>query len=159
MLSPQYLSQKFQIQSWDHDTACAGSINTCLGGHFCNDTLWKSESIIDDGSNVSSFAYPSTNMGAWLCRSVYNPQHIDCATDYVEQYCPNNSSTEGQYFYGRITRGGIVPKDAYKIFAVDNCTGPENVTGANTQVQAKNNESGAGALEDDMKANCQHLPQ
>jgi hypothetical protein len=58
----------------------------------------------------------------------------------------NNSSAQGQLFYQNITS----PQQAYAVYAVQNCDGPEGVNGQYAVVPGKNNQSGSAAISNDM---------
>jgi hypothetical protein len=138
------------VRSWIDDTppySCAG---TQQGS---NPTLLKM-SIVDDGTNNPTFVYPNTAMGAWLCQSVQNPDN-DCVHHFDQNHCLNNTSPQGQIFYGTITKGDVQPPKSYWIYAVQNCNGPEGVTDSMTTVPGYtngglSNPNGMAAIENDM---------
>jgi hypothetical protein len=70
-------------------------------------------------------------MSGWLCRSVSNPNNINCTTHYEVNHCPNNTSPQGQIFYAQI--GSSNSPAHYAVYAADNCDGPEGSysTGSN----------------------------
>jgi len=75
-------------------------------------------------------------MSAWLCRSVANQQSAqNCSTNYVhyDNYCPNNSSPQGQIFYAQVAAGS---PQFYNVYAVDSCAGPEGATSSAASVTA-----------------------
>ena len=83
----------------------------------------------------------STAMSAWLCRSVA-----------PNDGQPNNSSPQGQIFYAQIVGPTNSP---YAVYAVDNCTGAENVGGGTvpgfySSLFPNTPPTGAQAVVDDM---------
>ena len=68
-------------------------------------------------------------MGGWLCRTVYNPNNYNCAAvnNNNVNYCPNNSSPQGQVFYADI--GSTNSPPVYNLWAVNLCHGAEGVAG------------------------------
>jgi len=95
-----------------------------------------------------TFTYSGTGTTSWLCRSVYNPNNNNCATNYIQKYCPNNSSPQGEIFYSQITSSN--PPPHYNVYAVDNCGGSEGVIDGT--VAALSGESGLTAIEQDIAA-------
>ena len=123
------------------------------------------KSIVDQGTGATpTFSYPHTAVAAWLCRSVNNPNNVNCQTNYTEQYCPNNSSSQGEIFYSQITSANSPP--VYNVYAVDNCHNSEGVYPGTVLALAKNGTSPTGqtAIEQDMAgatgqaAQCFHRP-
>jgi hypothetical protein len=108
---------------------------------------WWQQSIVDDGTNSPTFTYPNTAMSGWLCRSVSNPHNINCATNFNPNYCPNNTSPQGQIFYAQIGSSNSPPH--YDVYAVDQCNGPEGVTSGNVP-GVTSNPTGLIAIEQDM---------
>jgi len=68
-----------------------------------------------------------------------------------QDFCPNNSSSQAEIFYNKVT-------SPYKIYAVQNCDGPEGVAGTDPTVAAITvngvPENGTVAIENDMIAQC-----
>jgi hypothetical protein len=147
-LSPTYVAkQGSNVGSWTNDNTCA-----VPGSQQTGQTRWLNQSIVDQSTGqigqgaVPTFNYLSTAMGAWLCRSVRN-QLPDCTgTNYQYDFCPNNSSPEGEIFYAQITSSNSPPN--YNLYAVDSCFGPEGAPQGT--VLALGSESGQTAIEQDM---------
>lgn len=122
--------------------------------------LWLAQSIVDrptvSGGVNPAFSYPNTAMGGWLCRSVSNPQNINCTTNFNAQYCPNNSSPQGEIFQYQVS---LNSPSNYNVYAVDNCNGPEGASDINSKVLALNNLDGYDAVKLDMEAACTHKQQ
>ncbi|MFZ0322307.1 MAG: hypothetical protein WAL56_24480 [Candidatus Sulfotelmatobacter sp.] len=156
-LYPTYLAGPNQsVGAWTNNGTCAMGNNTTQSSY----TLWLVQSIVDQpaasGGVAPVFSYPHTAMGGWLCRTVYNPQNIDCTTNFNAQYCPNNSSPQGQIFQYQVSLGS--PAN-YNVYAVDSCNGPEGAADPNSTVLALNNLDGYDAVKQDMEAACTHKAQ
>jgi hypothetical protein len=143
-LFPTYLTDAYQsVGSWTNDNTC-GIPNTTTTSS--SNTRWLQQSIVDGGTNNPTFNYPGTAMAAWLCRSVQNPNNIDCATNYDTKACPNNSSPQAEIFYSQITPSNSPP--VFKVVAVDQCEGPEGSPSGN--VGSPTGPLGQIAIEQDM---------
>jgi hypothetical protein len=131
------------LGNWTNDNSCVGSSATSSPSN----ARWLAQSIVDQNTGATpTFNYPSTAMGAWLCRSLQN-QRADCSgSNYNYNVCPNNSSTQGEIFYSQITSANAPP--AYGIYAVDNCYGPEGAPQGN--VGSPTGPSGETKIEQDM---------
>lgn len=160
-LPPTYdVPQNGSVGAWTDDPTCAGSGTTSSSSN----AAWLAQSIVDQGTGATpTFSYPSTAMTAWLCRTLANQHTVSqCAADYTERYCPNNSSPQGEIFYSQIT--GANPPAHYNVYSVDNCNGSEGVIDTDSQVSALNNEDGLDAIKFDMAggggqtAQCVHGP-
>lgn len=121
---------------------------------------WLAQSIVDQAPNGSdgatpSFNYTNTSVGAWLCRSVYNPIIVQCAINFEAQYCPNNSSPQGQIFYANFGPNNLPP--TYNLYAVDSCNGPEGASDSHSYVSALGTD-GFDAIVKDMTLSCHHTP-
>ncbi len=152
MLSPTYDQQAATVRNWTNDSSCAvPNTNTTPA----SDLAWLQQSIVNDGTNNPTYSYPKTAMTAWLCQSVYDSsQCVGGQGGSPVDYCPNNSSSQGEIFYERITSGSITPQAHYAIYAVQNCDGSEGVNGTNATVPALNNLDGTDAIQQDMMAQC-----
>jgi len=129
-LSPLYLSgANGAVGGWTNDTSCATGLSTSTQSNL----RWLQQSLVDDGTNSPTFTYSSTGMGAWLCRTVYNPNNYNCAAvnNNNVMHCPNNSSPQGQIFYANIGSSNSPP--AYNLWAVNLCRGSEGGTWERTQ--------------------------
>ncbi len=72
-----------------------------------------------------------------------------------QDFCPNNSSSQGQIYYAKLTSDpNNLPQASYNIYAVQNCDGPEGVAGTDPTVAALGGENGTVAIENDMLAQC-----
>jgi hypothetical protein len=143
-LSPEYITPAVtSVGIWTNDTSCGGSNSTSSASNL----RWWQQSIVDDGTNSPTFTYPNTAMSGWLCRSVSNPHNINCATNFNPNYCPNNTSPQGQIFYAQIGSSNSPPH--YDVYAVDQCNGPEGVTSGNVP-GVTSNPTGLIAIEQDM---------
>jgi hypothetical protein len=139
------------VQKWTNElSTCAGSQNTSAQSN----ADWLKESIVDQGTGATpKFTYSNTAMSGWLCRSVYNIGVVyNCAAtnNGNSNYCPNNSSPQGQLFYQNIPNGTL----HFSVYAVDFCTNAEAVGSGNVpgyQPQVFNGYvSGITAITDDM---------
>jgi hypothetical protein len=150
-LPPTYvLNGANYLSAWTNDNSCTSSAGTSAASN----SRWLAQSIVDQAGVTGlgatpSFSYPNTAMTAWLCRSVQNPPQIDCATSYNYDFCPNNSSPQGQLFYTQVT-----DPPHYNVYAVDNCFGPEGVPQGDV-AQLSNPQkgiivSGATGIQQDM---------
>jgi hypothetical protein len=124
---PTYVpGQNTEVADWTDDNSCALAGSTSTGTSL---TAWLNQSIVDQSTGqvgqgaIPTFTYTATGMSAWLCRSVYNPNSINCSTGYQYQYCPNNTSPQGQIFYQNIMSSNSPP--VYNVYAVDQCVNPE----------------------------------
>ncbi len=157
-LSPTYQTGNYQnVGSWTNDNSC-GVPNTTTSS--ASNTRWLQQSIVDGGLNNPTYNYPSTAMAAWLCRSVQNPNNVDCSTNYDSKVCPNNSSPQAQIFYSQITAANSPP--VFKVVAVDNCEGSEgspsgnagSPTGTMGQLEIEQDMAGGSGV----TAQCFHRP-
>lgn len=135
---PEYTGAKSAIRNWTGDPSC-GNPN---GTSSTSNAAWLQMSIVDGGPNSPTFSYPTTAMTAWLCQSVANSQNLDCSQSQNFNYCPNNSSSQGQIFYQAITANGVTPTAPYTIYAVENCPTSEGVATTSTTVPGYLNDSG-----------------
>jgi hypothetical protein len=158
-LFPTYLTgPNHGVGGWTDDTSCANGSNTSTQSN----NKWLAQSIVDQSQGATpTFNFSSTAMSAWLCRSVQNQQTAqNCATNYVkyDNYCPNNSSPQGQIFYSQIGQSNSPP--SYNVYAVDNCYGPEGATSSAAYVTALpitgGYQDGYDAVKLDMIAACKH---
>lgn len=151
-LLPEYVGgAQTGVQKWTNDLSCAGSGNTSSGSN----SNWLKESIVDQGTGASpTFVYSKTSMSAWLCRSVYNRNGVSyncgATNNGNSNYCPNNSSPQGQIFYQNIPY--LTPN--FSVYAVDACgnaeaVGSGNVLGYAPQV-FNGTVTGITAITDDM---------
>lgn len=157
-LSPTYLAGNAQsVGSWTNDNSCALPNTTTTSS---SNSRWLQQSIVDGGAYNPTFNYPNTAMAAWLCRSVQNPNNVDCATNYDGKVCPNNSSPQAQIFYSQITSSNSPP--VFKVVAVDQCVSSEGSPDGN--VGSPTGPPGQIAIEQDMAgapgviAQCFHRP-
>jgi len=157
-LAPTYLAGNAEsVGSWTNDSSCAVPSTSTSS---VSNTRWLQQSIVDGGANNPTYNYPNTAMAAWLCRSVQNPNNVDCATNYDGKVCPNNSTPQAQIFYSQITQSNSPP--AYKVVAVDQCDSSEGSPNGN--VGGPTGQLGQIAIEQDMAgapgvtAQCFHRP-
>jgi hypothetical protein len=122
---------------------------------------WLKESIVDQGTGATpTFTYSKTAMSAWLCRSVVSNPNYDCVAHHNgnSNYCPNNSSPQGQLFYQNIPSG----TSNFAVYAVDLCTNAEAVGSGNVpgyQPQVFNGTVvGLTAITDDMIGRAPNIP-
>jgi hypothetical protein len=143
-LSPTYQTGNYQsVGSWTNDNSCGVPSTSTTS---TSNTRWLQQSIVDGGINNPTYNYPNTGMAAWLCRSVQNPNNVDCSTNYDGKVCPNNSSPQAQLFYSQITASNSPP--VFKVVAVDNCEGSEGSPSGN--VGSPTGPPGDVAIEQDM---------
>lgn len=97
-------------------------------------------------------------MSAWLCSNVLN-QSNNCATNYNYNYCPNNSSSQGEIFYSQFTSTNAPP--VFNIYAVNNCIGPEGAPQGDVPYLSSGElvMSGLSAIEQDMAGGVNTLAQ
>jgi len=134
-LSPTYLAgTNHGVGAWTDDATCSNGQTTSSQSN----ALWLAQSIVDQGTGAApAFTYSHTAMSGWLCRSVANQQSAqNCSTNYVhyDEYCPNNSSPQGEVFYAQIGQSNSPP--SYNVYAVDSCAGPEGATSSGATVTA-----------------------
>jgi hypothetical protein len=131
-LSPSYVGgAQGGVRNWTNDQTCRAGQNTSNGSN----TAWLNQSLVDQSTGqqgqgaIPTFSYSPTSMSAWLCRSVQNPNNWDCLANgnSNSNYCPNNSSPEGQIFYSQIPTNTT----NYAVYAVDSCADAEGVAGGN----------------------------
>ena len=155
-LSPKYVQPALNgVRSWTNDSTtmhCGGASDTTQWNSF-----WYQMSIVETAVNNPTFSYPNTAMAAWLCRSLQNPGTAAyCAAHSGDAvHCLNNTPSQGQIFYGKITFGNIVPPKPYAVYAVDGCDKAEGVTNSrNVPGFTPNTLDGFDAISTDMKAKC-----
>jgi hypothetical protein len=103
-------------------------------------TAWKTMSIVD-GLNDSTFNYPKTTMGGWLCSK---PNGCNAA------WCQNNSAAEGSLYFQNVT-------SSRNVYRVNNCLGPEGVDSGT--VPGLRNETGLEAISNEMITQCVQQPR
>ena len=155
-LSPKYvLPASNGIRSWTNDATtmhCGGASDTTQWNSF-----WYQMSIVETDVNNPIFSYPHTAMSAWLCRTLLNQGSASyCAANPNDATkCPNNTSSQGQIFYAKITENGVTPPKNYAVYAADSCLKAEGVTNAlNVPGFGSGNIHGFDAIDQDMKAQC-----
>jgi hypothetical protein len=148
-LSPTYLpGTNTGVGGWTNDSTCAN--NTGQQTTAQSNAQWLAQSIVDQaptGSNgaVPAYHYSNTAMSGWLCRSVANQRSQSlCSSDYLhnDNYCPNNSSPQGEIFYNQINQSNS--PQPYNIYAVDSCNGPEGASSTGATVLALQIPNGQG---------------
>lgn len=155
-LSPMYTGAASGVRTWTNDNSCAAGATTSTASN----TAWLQQSIVNDGTNNPTYSFPKTAMTAWLCQSVVDNNLCVGGTDggqggSPEDDCPNNAASQGEIFYAKLTSDpSNLPQSSYKIYAVQNCDGPEGVSGTDPTVAALANENGTVAIENDMIAQC-----
>jgi hypothetical protein len=152
VLSPTYTGAASGVRTWTNDSSCAvPNTNTTAA----SDQAWLQQSIVNDGTNNPTYSYPKTAMTAWLCQNLF--EGTTCVGGQggtPQDFCPNNSTSQAQIYYAKLTSGGNQPVASYNIYAVQNCDGPEGVSGTDPTVAALNNLNGTTAIENDMLAQC-----
>jgi hypothetical protein len=159
-LSPTFVAgAQMGVQNWTNEQSTCAVTNP---SDPTSNSDWLKESIVDQFSVTGkgaapTFSYTKTAMSGWLCRSVVNdtPQY-DCVANHNSNsnYCPNNSSPQGQIFYQNIPSGTA----NFSVYAVDNCVNAEgvgagNVPGYDPSV-FNGTVSGFTAISDDMIGNA-----
>lgn len=147
-LSPTYLGAYANgVGNWTYDTSCASPNGTTQQ----SDLRWLAMSIVDQpgtsGGVTPTFSYPTTAMSGWICRSLKDQASAHtCQTDYGQNqnYCPNNSSSEGEIFYQLFTSINTPPH--YALYPVDTCSGPEGVVDSMSNVPGFYYSSFAGTI-------------
>jgi hypothetical protein len=124
-----------------------------------SEAAWLQESIVNDGTGSPTYSYPKTAMTAWLCQNLSEGNMcVGGQGGTPQNYCPNNSTSQGQIYYAKMTSGGNLPVASFNVYAVQNCDGPEGVSGPDPTVAAITvngiPENGTIAIENDMLAQC-----
>jgi hypothetical protein len=160
-LGPEYLPGAISaVAGWTNDSSCANTYPTNTSGS--SNAAWLAQSIVDQSSGgsgqgaIPTFSYPNTAMSGWLCRSVVNNSnpYYNCTTNgnANPNYCPNNSSSQGQLFYENFGPTNSPPH--YDVYAVDNCTNAEAVGAGNVPgyepAVFSGTVTGLAAITDDM---------
>jgi hypothetical protein len=152
-LGPDYLPGAIAaVASWTNDNSCANTWPNNTSG--ASNAAWQAQSIVNLAPVVPNFYYPNTAVSGWLCRSVISNPNYNCAAhgNANPNYCPNNSSSQGQLFYANIGLSNTPPH--YAVYAVDNCSNAEAVGSGNVpgyQPQVFNGTvEGMTAITDDM---------
>jgi hypothetical protein len=156
-LPPEYVGASIGwVGGWTNDQTCINSLGT---SSFSNQR-WLAQSIVDDGTNSPVFSYPHTAMAGWVCRTLQGQYSQDaCNQHYDQNYCPNNSSSQGEIFYAAVTANGAQPLN-YNVYSVDLCNKAEGIAGGT--VSYLSSESGFTAVKQDMAggsgvtAQCSH---
>jgi hypothetical protein len=154
-LSPTYTGAASGVRNWTGDSTCAAGTTTSMA----SDAAWLQESIVNDGTGSPTYSYPTTAMTAWLCQTIFQQNLCVGGNQYgqggsPQDNCPNNSTSQGEIYYAKLTSGGNLPLASYNIYAVQNCDGPEGVSGTDPTVAALGNLNGTVAIENDMLAQC-----
>jgi hypothetical protein len=111
---------------------------------------------VDDGTSSPVFSYPHTAMAGWVCRTLLNQESAtQCGEYYDQNYCPNNSSSQGQIFYAAVTANGAQPSN-YSVYSVDVCNKAEGIAGGT--VSYLGGESGFTAVKQDMAGGLNNAP-
>jgi hypothetical protein len=149
ILSPTYAPNDANyVKAWTNDNTCASP--TVTPSSTTSEAAWLSESIVDSSTGLANqgaiptFNYSTTGMGAWLCRSLLNS---NMCTNQQTQYCPNNSSPQGQLFYANFTQSNSPA--SLNIYPVDGCNGPEGAPLGNVSA-LPNDPTGEMAIEQHM---------
>lgn len=155
-LSPTYTGAASGVRNWTGDSTCAVPGTTTS---MASDAAWLQESIVNDGTGSPTYSYPTTAMTAWLCQTIFQQNLCVGGNQYgqggsPQDNCPNNSTSQGEIYYAKLTSGGNLPLASYNIYAVQNCDGPEGVSGTDPTVAALGNLNGTVAIENDMLAQC-----
>jgi len=156
-LSPEYTGAKSGVRTWTNDNSCAGGTTTSAASN----TAWLQQSIVNDGTGNPTYSYPKTAMTAWLCQTIFQNNLCTGGSSAdggqggtPQDNCPNNAASQGQIYYAKLTSDGNLPQASYKIYAVQNCDGPEGVSGTDPTVEALGGIGGTTAIENDMLAQC-----
>jgi hypothetical protein len=152
VLSPTYTGAASGVRNWTGDSTCAVPGTTTSAA---SEAAWLQESIVNDGTGSPTYSYPKTAMTAWLCQSVFDGNTcVGGQGGTPQDFCPNNSTSQGQIYYAKMTSGGNLPVESFNVYAVQNCDGPEGVAGTDPTVAALGNLNGTVAIENDMLAQC-----
>ncbi|MFZ0419237.1 MAG: hypothetical protein WAM04_14150 [Candidatus Sulfotelmatobacter sp.] len=156
VLSPTYTGAASGVRNWTGDSTCAVPKTTTSAA---SNTAWLQESIVNDGTGSPTYSYPTTAMTAWLCQSLFEGNTCMGGQGGMPQdFCPNNSTSQGQIYYAKLTSGGNLPVQSFNVYAVQDCDGPEGVAGTDPTVAAITvngvPENGTVAIENDMLAQC-----
>ena len=148
-LSPTYTGAASGVRNWTGDSSCAVPGTTTSSA---SNQAWLQQSIVNDGTGNPTYSYPNTSMAAWLCQNIFESNMcVGGQGGSPQDFCPNNSSSQAEIFYNKVT-------SPYKIYAVQNCDGPEGVAGTDPTVAAITvngvPENGTVAIEKDMIAQC-----
>jgi hypothetical protein len=157
-LSPGYVSgSNTAVGSWTNNPLCANTYP--LQTTPAQNAAWLAQSIVDQSSGgagqgaVPNFYYPHTAMSAWLCRSLQaNTYNCAANNNNNSNFCPNNSSPQGQLFYENIGQNNAPPH--YAVYAVDGCVNAEGVGGGTVPGYSPDpNQFGTTAIAEDMVGN------
>lgn len=155
-LSPQYTGAASGVRIWTNDNSCAAGATTSASSN----AAWLAQSIVNGGTPPGVYSYPHTAMTAWLCQSVDQSAGACVGGNSHGQggnpqnSCPNNSTSQAEIYYSKLTSDpNNLPQAPYKIYAVQNCDGPEGVSGTIATVPALGTD-GSTAIETDMLAQC-----
>jgi hypothetical protein len=144
-LSPTYTGAASGVRNWTGDNSCAVPGTTTSSA---SNQAWLQESIVNDGTGNPTYGYPNTSMTAWLCQTIFESNMcVGGQGGSPQDFCPNNSSSQAEIYYNKVT-------SPYKIYAVQNCDGPEGVAGTDPTVAALGGQNGTTAIENDMLAQC-----
>jgi hypothetical protein len=173
-LGPEYVSGvQGTVGKWTNDLTCENSSGTSGS----SETTWLNQSIVDQSTGgasqgaIPTFTYSNTSIAGWLCRSVIddvNGVSYNCAANVNgnpngnSNYCPNNSSSQGELFYDVIGASTQQPAH-YAVYPADNCVTAEGVTAGNVpgyqQLIFNGTVSGFNAIVDDMVGLAPNISQ
>jgi hypothetical protein len=112
-------SDNSYVSAWSGLPACAtSSVNSA------NYPLWKAMGIVDGSSSgaTPTFNYSNTTKHAWLCSTLNQ-------TNCGNSSCPNNTSSQGKYFYDAISAAEGLSSNLV-VTGVTGCTSAEGVSTA-----------------------------
>jgi hypothetical protein len=126
------------VSAWSGLPACAtSSVNSA------NYPLWAAMSIVDGSSSgaTPTFNYSSTIKRAWLCSSLNQ-------TNCGNSSCPNNTSSQGKYFYDAIN---ATADTNLEVTGLTGCVGAEGIS---TAIDPDSSAAAYTAITTHMLNNC-----
>lgn len=110
--------------------------------------VWQPMGIVDgtSGTTLPDFNYPTTHMHGWLCAGYATKNHrLQCDPPH----CPNNSASQGNYFYQRFSSSQHPP--GFQLTGVLKCVQEEGVAQG---TDPDSNGPAFTAITNDMILNC-----
>jgi hypothetical protein len=141
--SPTYVPNfNASIDTWSGTPA-----NSCAGPNsYAYLSTWKPMGIVDgsNGTTSPTFSYP-TGIHAWLCA---NYATVNGVYECAPPSCPNNSASQGNFFYKQFTSSG---NKNFQLTGVNACNQEEGVSDG---TDPDTGNPALGVIEADMTTNC-----
>jgi hypothetical protein len=142
------------ISTWSGLPGANGTGGICASStvNSAYDSSWEAMSIVDGTSSgyAPTFSY-STPIHGWACQSYAT--NSNGTSTCTSPNCPNNSASEGKFFYDAVLsgEGGTVNLSKMELTGTELCPGPEAVT-QGTDPDSGGKES--TAIMKDMQNKC-----